>query len=169
MRTYLISFDIAAPERRTLADAIMQLGEAWARPLDTTWYVQSTERVDTIEQRLRPYVDGADGLLIQEVEASALLLLNTALRWLGSADRRLSPRPATPWRSLPDPKANSHLPPRDSIRTASTVWDPLRRLGAHANTRMRCGGLHGTLLVRQRLPPRSLGVLKTRGMRCGVS
>jgi len=80
MRTYLISFDIAAPERHALAGAIMQMGDAWARPLDTTWYVQSTERADAIEHRLRPFTDSVAGLLIQEVQASALLL-NTALRW----------------------------------------------------------------------------------------
>jgi len=80
MRTYLISFDMAAPERHALADAIMRLGEAWAHPLDCTWYVQSSERVDAIEHRLRPHVEDAEGLLIQEVEANALLL-NTALRW----------------------------------------------------------------------------------------
>ena len=80
MRTYLISFDVAAPERHILAGAIMQLGEAWARPLDNTWYIQSTARADAIERGLRPFMDTADGLLIQEVEADALLL-NTALRW----------------------------------------------------------------------------------------
>src|SRR5512145_3178624 len=80
MRTYLISFDVAAPERHILAGAIMQLGEAWARPLDNTWYIQSTARADAIERGLRPFMDEADGLLIQEVEADALLL-NTALRW----------------------------------------------------------------------------------------
>lgn len=80
MRTYLISFNVAVSERHALADAIMQLGEAWARPLDTTWYVQSTERADAIERRLRPFLDAVEGLLIQEVEARALLL-NTALRW----------------------------------------------------------------------------------------
>ena len=78
MRTFLISYDIAAPERHALAGAIMELGEAWARPLDATWYVQSAERAETIERRLRPFA--ADGILIQEVEARALLL-NTALRW----------------------------------------------------------------------------------------
>jgi hypothetical protein len=80
MRTYLISFDTAAPDRHTLADTIMQLGEAWARPLDSTWYIQSTERADAIERRLRPILDNVEGLLIQEVEARALLL-NTTLRW----------------------------------------------------------------------------------------
>jgi hypothetical protein len=80
MRTYLISFDMVANERHVLADTIMSLGEAWARPLSSTWYVQSSERADAIERRLRPYVEGMDGLLIQEVEANALLL-NTALHW----------------------------------------------------------------------------------------
>src|SRR5262245_52332934 len=41
MRTYLITYDLASPARHSLSGAIMQLGEAWARPLDTTWYVQS--------------------------------------------------------------------------------------------------------------------------------
>ncbi len=80
MRTYLISFDVAAPERHILAGAIMQLGEAWARPLDNTWYIQSAECADAIKRGLRPFMDAAEGLLIQEVETDALLL-NTALRW----------------------------------------------------------------------------------------
>ena len=53
MRTYLITYDTAAPSRHSIASAIMQLGEAWARPLDATWYVQSTERPGSLEQRLR--------------------------------------------------------------------------------------------------------------------
>ncbi len=80
MRTYLISYDIPGHQRHALASAVMQLGEAWARPLESTWYVQSAERVDAIERRLRPFADAAEGLLIQEVDARALLL-NTALRW----------------------------------------------------------------------------------------
>jgi hypothetical protein len=80
MRTYLISYDVAASKRHAVADTVMQLGEAWARPLDATWYVQSAERAVAIERRLRPLADAADGLLIQEVEASAVLL-NTSLRW----------------------------------------------------------------------------------------
>ena len=80
MRTYLITYDLASPARHGLAGAIMQLGDAWARPLDTTWYVQSCERADALERRLKPHLDGEDGLLIQQVETGALLL-NTALRW----------------------------------------------------------------------------------------
>ncbi len=80
MRTYLITYDLACPARHGLSSAIMALGDAWARPLDTTWYVQSAERAEALEHRLEPHLDGEDGLLIQEVEANAVLL-NTALRW----------------------------------------------------------------------------------------
>ena len=80
MRTFLITYDLACPARHTLSSAIMQLGESWARPLETTWYVQSCERADALERRLKPHLDGDDGLLIQQVETDALLF-NTALRW----------------------------------------------------------------------------------------
>jgi hypothetical protein len=80
MRTYLITYDSAASSRHSIASAIMQLGEAWARPLDATWYVQSSARASTLEGRLRALLDADDGLLIQQVEEDAVLL-NTALRW----------------------------------------------------------------------------------------
>jgi hypothetical protein len=80
MRTYLITYELASPARHVLSTAIMQLGDAWARPLETTWYVQSSERADALERRLEPLLGGDDGLLIQQVEANAVLL-NTALRW----------------------------------------------------------------------------------------
>lgn len=80
MRTYLITYDTAAPARHRLAGVIMELGEAWARPLDNTWYIQSSERPGALEARLRAHLDNEDGLLIQQTEASAVLL-NTALRW----------------------------------------------------------------------------------------
>jgi len=88
MRTYLICYDVSVPKRHELAGAIMELGAAWARPLDATWYVQSVERAHDIERRLRLCAGVAEGLLIQEVEARALLL-NTSLRWF----RRRRPAP----------------------------------------------------------------------------
>jgi hypothetical protein len=80
MRTYLITYDAPSNARHSLSGAIMQLGEAWARPLETTWYVQSSERAEALERRLTAHLDTEDGLLIQQVEANAVLL-NTALRW----------------------------------------------------------------------------------------
>ena len=58
----------------------MQLGEAWARPLETTWYVQSSERAAVLERRLTAHLDNDEGLLIQQVDADAVLT-NTQLRW----------------------------------------------------------------------------------------
>ena len=107
MRTYLITYDLADNSRHGLAGAIMQLGEAWARPLDSTWYVQSCERPDALERRLKDHLDGDDGLLIQQVEANAVLL-NTALRWFRK--RRQDNAAATnvvafPVREMPEAKA----------------------------------------------------------------
>jgi hypothetical protein len=80
MRTYLITHDRANRTGQSLSAAIMQLGEAWARPLEATWYVQSKERAEVLETRLGLHLDSEDGLLIQQVETEAVLL-NTSLRW----------------------------------------------------------------------------------------
>jgi hypothetical protein len=108
MRTYLITYDHASAARHALAGAIMQLGDAWARPLDTTWYVQSCERAEALERRLEPHLDGDDGLLIQQVEANALLL-NTALRWFRKRRQEIGAETgnvvAFPVPALPEAKA----------------------------------------------------------------
>jgi hypothetical protein len=80
MRTYLITHDHAGTAGHPLNTALMQLGEAWARPLEAAWYVQSKERAAVLQARLSAHLDSEDGLLIQEVETAAVLL-NTALRW----------------------------------------------------------------------------------------
>jgi hypothetical protein len=80
MRTYLITYDATTSARRGLSGAIMQLGEAWARPLEATWYVQSSERAEALERRLTMHLGSDEGLLIQRVDADAVLT-NTALRW----------------------------------------------------------------------------------------
>jgi hypothetical protein len=109
MRTYIITYDLAAgPARHSLSSAIMQLGDAWARPLETTWYVQSRERADALEHRLKPHLEGEDGLLIQHVDSDALLV-NTSLRWFrrrrqdGAAEA--GNVVALPVRALPEAKA----------------------------------------------------------------
>ena len=108
MRTYLITYDLALPARHALSGAIMQLGEAWARPLETTWYVQSPERADALERRLKPHLEGEDGLLIQQVESEALLV-NTALRWFRRRRQESAADQgnvvALPMRALPEAKA----------------------------------------------------------------
>lgn len=82
MRTYLISYDLAKPNRNqhVVAQVIMGLGEKWARPLATTWYVSSDRDETDLEAELRYLLDEEDGLLIQAVKREAVLT-NTSLRW----------------------------------------------------------------------------------------
>lgn len=82
MRTYLISYDLAHPElvKHDVANAIMEFGESWARPLDQTWYVRTEETEETVEALLAPLIDTDDGLLIQRVKNDAVLT-NTSVRW----------------------------------------------------------------------------------------
>ena len=82
MRTYLISYDLAKPHltKHVLAQAIMALGDSWARPLENTWYVRSEESQEALESRLTRHLDDEDGLLIHAVRGEALLA-NTSVRW----------------------------------------------------------------------------------------
>jgi hypothetical protein len=82
MRTLLISYDLAKPHlnKHVLAQAIMGLGTAWARPLEQTWFVRTDVREEQAEAQLAGLLDSDDGLLIQSVKEEAVLT-NTALRW----------------------------------------------------------------------------------------
>lgn len=82
MRTLIISYDLAQPHRNkhVLAQAIMTIGQSWARPLEQTWYVRTEASEADIEAELSSVLDADDGLLIQSVEEDAVLT-NTALRW----------------------------------------------------------------------------------------
>ncbi len=82
MRTYLVSYDLANPDLNQpyIAEAIMGLAEAWARPLDNVWYLRASESQGDIETRLARLLDEQDGLLIQETRGEAAFC-NTGLRW----------------------------------------------------------------------------------------
>lgn len=82
MRTLIISYDLAKPHlnKHILAQAIMAIGNAWARPLEQTWYVRTEAREEQVEAQLAGLLDADDGLLIQAVKEDAVLT-NTALRW----------------------------------------------------------------------------------------
>ena len=82
MRTFLIAYDLAAPNRNkhVLANAIMGLGQSWARPLENTWFVRADSNETDLEARLADLLDTDDGLVVQAVgEIGALT--NTSLRW----------------------------------------------------------------------------------------
>ena len=82
MQTYLISYDLAEPQanKHALASAIMMLGDAWARPLDQTWYLRADIDETDIDSVLHQLLSDDDGLLVQAVEQDAILS-NTQLRW----------------------------------------------------------------------------------------
>jgi hypothetical protein len=82
MRTFLIAYDLAAPNRNkhVLANAIMGLGQSWARPLENTWFVRADTDEADIEGRLVDLLDADDGLIVQAVPEIGALT-NTSLRW----------------------------------------------------------------------------------------
>ncbi len=82
MRTYVIAYDLAAPECSAplVAARIMSLGVEWARPLPNMWYVRTNLSPDRVEAALKPYFDDDDGLLIQRTRGEAAVF-NTVLRW----------------------------------------------------------------------------------------
>ena len=80
MRTYLICYDIAAPSAARPGKRRHGAGRGLGAPPGRHLVCAVGRAGRGIERRLRPFADAADGLLIQEVDARALLL-NTALRW----------------------------------------------------------------------------------------
>lgn len=83
MRTFLISYDLAKPHRNkhVMAQAVMCLGQSWARPLEHTWYVRAeAQNEQEIEEKLSVHLDMDDGLLVQPVHED-VVLTNTTLRW----------------------------------------------------------------------------------------
>ncbi|MEM9028385.1 MAG: hypothetical protein AAGC70_08450 [Pseudomonadota bacterium] len=82
MTTFLISYDLADPSRnkQTITSHIMAIGEAWARPLDQTWYVRCAGEAANIEAEITSHLCDEDGLIVQEV-GEDVVFANTALRW----------------------------------------------------------------------------------------
>lgn len=81
-RTLLIAYELGNPSltKPQLTEAIMGLGEAWARPLDTVWMLRTSMAPDAVEARLAPFLEEHDGLMVQEARGDAALA-NTGLRW----------------------------------------------------------------------------------------
>jgi hypothetical protein len=82
MRTFAISYDLARPQKNkhALATAIMSLGQAWARPLDNTWYVRAAASKDQICAQLAPLLEPEDGLVLHDI-GDKVAALNTSVRW----------------------------------------------------------------------------------------
>jgi hypothetical protein len=88
MRTFLVSYDLAQPavNKPQIVEAIMSLGQAWARPLDNVWYLRAEETRAELEAHISRLLGGDDGLVIQEARGEAAFL-NTGLRWFRQRKR----------------------------------------------------------------------------------
>jgi hypothetical protein len=120
MRTFLVSYDLAKPNRNkhVLAQEIMGLGERWARPLENTWYVEGRVSAAEVERRLSGLLDTDDGLLIQQVENQALLA-NTSLRWFRQRRTMIDITPDSNVIAFPAPPAAEPIEPELPFARAS--------------------------------------------------
>lgn len=81
-RTLLVAYDLspASEARSRLASAVMSLGEAWARPLDTVWLLRTSLSMEDVEHHLTLCLGADDGLMVQETRGEGRFA-NTAVRW----------------------------------------------------------------------------------------
>jgi hypothetical protein len=81
-RTLLVAYDLGRPSdtRPQIAEMLMSIGEAWARPLDTVWMLRTHLVPEAVEARLTPLLGTDDGLMVQEARGEAAFA-NTGLRW----------------------------------------------------------------------------------------
>ncbi len=65
---YLISYDLRKPGRdyKNLHDAIKTCGN-WAKPLESVWLIDTTQKAQQIYDRIRPHIDENDFLLVTEI------------------------------------------------------------------------------------------------------
>lgn len=120
MRTFLVSYDLAKPNRNkhVIAQEIMGLGDRWARPLESTWYVEGRVSAAEVERRLAGLLDTDDGLLIQQVENQAVLA-NTALRWFRQRRAGIDITPDGNIIAFPAPPAPEPIEPELPFARAS--------------------------------------------------
>lgn len=81
MSTKLIAYDLNSPgqDHDRLTDAIKEMG-AWWHHLDSTWLVKTELPVVEVRDRLKPYMDSNDELLVADVTGDVRA-------WRGSSDR----------------------------------------------------------------------------------
>jgi hypothetical protein len=111
-RTLLVAYDlpVSSETRPRIADALMSIGEAWARPLDTVWMLRTSLTAEALEDRLSPLLAADDGLMVQEARGEAAFA-NTGLRWFRPRRRVASEALATAaLLAFPDTARDGDLP-----------------------------------------------------------
>jgi hypothetical protein len=70
----VIVYDLNTPGQKydELSKAIKALGD-WAHPLDSTWFIRTSLSNSQIYDRLKPYLDPNDSLLVFETNESTVI------------------------------------------------------------------------------------------------
>ena len=85
MQMLLIAYDLAERElnETAMTTVIRRIGERWARPLASVWYVETNVAAADIEAELAELLGTGDGLVVQATAGEAVVA-NTMLRWTPS-------------------------------------------------------------------------------------
>lgn len=69
-KIYSISYDLRQPGRdyTELYDAIKGCDASFQHPLESNWYIRSTQTANEIYKILRPYIDEKDLLFVVEIK-----------------------------------------------------------------------------------------------------
>lgn len=72
MTTYMIGYDLSLPGQsyEPLHKEIKRLGDCW-HCLDSTWIVNTTLKSEQIRDRLLPYIDKNDSILVSLISRDA--------------------------------------------------------------------------------------------------
>lgn len=86
MRTYMIGYDLNKPGKdySGLIGAIKEMFTVWWHNLDSTWIVRSNLTAEQIRDKLQPFLDSSDELLVTRLsgEGAWVGFSRTASDWL---------------------------------------------------------------------------------------
>lgn len=81
MKTLLISVDVTdCVAAEMLVGAIKSVAKRWARPLASTWLIETVFDAAEVEAHLAPILGLDDAVIVQET-AGLPVLVNTMARW----------------------------------------------------------------------------------------
>lgn len=85
MAKYLITYDLNKPgqDYSGLYVAIKEIG-SWMHPLDSTWFVETSQTAASIRDALAKKVDGSDKVFVTPVSGWASFNLAGLANWLAN-------------------------------------------------------------------------------------
>ena len=95
MTVLLIAYDLVDAEAGAEINALIRtVGQSWARPLATVWYVQTNLTPEVVKAQIAECLGMDDGLVVQRVDSEAVGH-NLSMRWTRSlaSDERVERKP----------------------------------------------------------------------------